>query len=269
MVVSTAKVCFRKGEKKVFRKFRNSGVTPIIQYVDFEGKTLRYISDRVINNKIPTILFIHGAPGSSSNYFKFLKDKQLGKITNLISVDRLGYGYSDHGNSETSIEKQADSIFAIAEKHQLENIVVLGWSFGVPIAAKMAYKYPQIKHSVLIAGAIDPKHERYFLAAKLIDWKLTKWLVFKPFLVANDEKLAHVAELTKMENDWQQIQTPITYYHGTRDAIVPYENMDFIKNKVSEKLLKPITLKGANHFILKRNYNLVKDELLAVLKGLK
>ena len=268
MAVSTAKVCFRKGDNKVRRKFRNSGVIPVIQYVNFENKSLRYISNRSIDNNLKTLLFIHGAPGSSSNYFRFLKDPELGKKTNLISVDRLGYGYSDHGNSEPSIETQADSIYAILKKHELNEVILIGWSYGVPIAGKMAFKFSEIKHSFLIAGAIAPKHERYFLIAKLIDWKLTKWLVQKPFLVANDEKLAHVSELTKMENDWSKITSPITYIHGTKDLVVPFENMNFIKRKVSKKLLKTITLDGANHFILKRHYDLVKKELVTILERL-
>ncbi len=266
MIISTACVSFRESDQKVFRKFNKTTVTPKIYRTSFENKELRYIADKEIDTQLPTILFIHGAPGSAGNYFSYLKDPVLGKKANLITVDRLGYGYSDHGNAETSIDKQAESIFAIAEKHELKNIILVGWSYGVPIAAKMAFKFKEVKHSVLVAGAMSPKDEKFFGIAKMATWKLTKWLVPKPLKIANYEKLSHVEELTKMQDNWSQIQSPITYYHGTKDNIVPFENMNFIKSQVPDTILKPVILKDMNHFILSKKYALIQQELLEILE---
>jgi len=178
----------------------------------------------------------------------------------------LGYGYSDYGIAETSIEKQAESIFAIVEKHQLDNLIVVGWSYGVPIAAKMAYKYSEVKYSVLVAGAVSPEDEKFFGIAKLVRWKLTKWMFSKALKVSDDEKMTHVAELRKMLNDWGSIKTPITYYHGTKDRIVPYKNIDFMTAKVNDSLLDAITVKDANHFILSKKYSMIKKKLLEIIK---
>jgi pimeloyl-ACP methyl ester carboxylesterase len=267
MIISTACVSFRESDAKVFRKFKETAVTPKIYRMQFEDKELRYIADKTVDVDLPSIIFIHGAPGSAGNYFRYLKDEELGKKANLISVDRLGYGYSDHGNAVTSIEIQAKSIFAVAEAHKLTNIILVGWSYGVPIAAKMAYLFPQVKHSVLVAGAISPKHEKYFGIAKMAQWKLTKWLVPKPLKMADREKMTHVDELTKMSNDWQKITSPITYYHGTKDKIVPYENMNFIISKVSDTILKAVVLEDMNHFILSKKYGMIKKELLQILEN--
>ncbi len=268
MIISTACVSFRDSDNKVFREFKKSGVTPQIYRISFEGKEIRYIVNNAINKALPTIIFIHGAPGSANNYFRYLQDKELGEKANLISVDRLGYGYSSHGKAETSIEMQAKSIFAVAEAHELSNLILVGWSYGVPIGAKMAYLYPEVKHSVFVAGAISPEDEKYFGIAKMASWKLTKWMVPKPLKVANDEKIVHADELTIMLNDWQEISSPITYYHGTKDKIVPYENMHFIKSKVSDTILKAVSLEGMNHFILSKKYQVVKEELLQILEKL-
>ncbi len=269
MIISTACVSFRESDRKVFRKFKKTTLTPKIYRIPFEERELRYIAAKEIDTQLPTILFIHGAPGSAGNYFRYLKDLSLGEKANLITVDRLGYGYSDHGNSETSIEKQAESIFAIAKKHQIDDLVLVGWSYGVPIAAKMAYKFREVKHSVLVAGAISPKDEKFFGIAKMATWKLTKWMVPKSLKIANEEKLAHVEELTKMLDDWGQIQSSITYYHGTKDNIVPYENMNFIKSMVSDTILKAVVLKDMNHFVLSKKFDTVKNELLEILDKLK
>tara|TARA_R110002073_G_scaffold279026_1_gene442888 strand:- start:128116 stop:128982 length:867 start_codon:yes stop_codon:yes gene_type:complete len=269
IIFNTACVSFRESDRKVIREFKKTAIKPEIYRENFQGKTIRYISSKPIDNRLPTLLFIHGAPGSAGNYFEYLKDKDLSQKANLIALDRLGYGYSDFGNAETSIEKQAESIYTIAVKHNLNTIILIGWSYGVPIAAKMAYKYPEVKHSVLIAGAISPEDEKFFGIAKLARWKLTKWMVPKSLRIADKEKRTHVEELTDMLSDWNKIKTPITYYHGTKDKLVPYENMAFITSKVNDSLLKAVTIKGANHFILFKNYDIVKKELLEVLNSLK
>ncbi len=259
---------FKESDKHIYKEFKKIGKSPQIYRENYQGKTIRYIATKPIDNSLPTLLFIHGAPGESNNFFNYLKDDDLSKKANLITVDRLGYGYSDYGNAETSIEKQAESIYIIVEKYQLNNLIVVGWSYGVPIAAKMAYKYAEVKHSVLVAGAVSPEDEKFFGIAKLLRWKLTKWMFSKALKVSDDEKMTHVAELTKMLNDWESIKTPITYYHGTKDRIVPYKNIDFMTANVNDSLLNAITVKGANHFILSKKYLMVKKELLEILEKL-
>ena len=268
MIINTACVSFRESDRKVLREFKKYTIKPEIYRENYQGKTIRYISTKLIDNSIPTFIFIHGAPGSAGNYFKYLKDVELGKKANLISVDRLGYGYSDFGIAETSIKKQAESIYAIVDKHKLNNLILVGWSYGVPIAAKMASKYPEVKHSILVAGAISPEDEKFFGIAKMARWKLTKWMVPKSLRIADKEKMTHVEELTNMLSDWNNIKTPITYYHGTKDKLVPYKNMAFITSQVNDSLLKTVTLNEANHFILFKNYDLIKKELLEVLNTL-
>ncbi len=260
---------FKESDKRINKTFNKVNKSPVIYRKDYKSKTIRYIADKPIDKELPTLLFIHGAPGSSEDFFDYLKDDDLSKRANLISVDRLGYGYSDYGNAETSIEKQAESIFTIIEEHHLNNIVVVGWSFGVPIAAKIAVKHPEIKYSILVAGAVSPDDEKYFGIAKVVRWDLTKWMFSIALKVSDKEKMAHANELRMMEGDWKAIKTPITYYHGTKDKIVPYKNMYFMTASVNDSLLKAVTVKDANHFILFKNYDLIKTELLTILDSLK
>jgi len=257
---------FRKSDKKVYKEFKKEDITPIIYRAKFEGKTIRYIASKPIKSNIPSIIFVHGAPGSSDNFYRHLQDKELGVKANLISVDRLGYGYSDYGNSETSLDKQAESIYTIIQKHHLKNVLLFSWSFGGPIVAKMAVKYPEIKHIVMIAPAISPDDEKFFGIGKLVHWKSTRWLFSKAFRVSDEEKYSHVDELTKMLDDWKNISIPITYYHGNKDKIVPYTNMDFIKKNVNDSLLTAKTIEKGNHFIIFKNYDMIKEDLLEVIE---
>ena len=64
------------------------------------------IHDTVINNQhlhfaisgsdtLPTLVFIHGSPGSWMNYAKYMWDSSLLGKYRMIGIDRPGFGYSD------------------------------------------------------------------------------------------------------------------------------------------------------------------------------
>lgn len=256
----------RMDDKAVVKSFKKSQLTAKIYHTKFQGKTMRYIASKPIDAQLPTLFFIHGAPGSATNFLKYMQDSVLNSEANLIAVDRLGYGFSDFGQAETAITAQAESILNILSKNQLHHVILVGWSYGGTIAAKMVMLHPEmVKHVVLIAPAISPKDEKYFALGKLADWKLTRWMVPKVFKVAEAEKLSHVKELEFMLPDWSKIKTPITYYHGDNDHIVPYENANFIKREMSADYLNLITIKGGSHFIAFKNFDLIKAELLRML----
>ncbi|MEE9348528.1 MAG: alpha/beta hydrolase [Flavobacteriaceae bacterium] len=257
----------RKSDKKVLKKFKKLGQTPIIYHDTFNGIPIRYIADKKFNNSLPTIIFVHGAPGSSDNYYTHLQDVTLQKKANLVTVDRLGYGYSNFGKAEVSLSKQANMIHYIAQKYKDTKIMLVGWSYGGTIVGKMAMNNANYRHIIMIAPAVSPKDEKHFWFGKFAKWKATRWLAPKVFQVAEDEKLAHANELEKIENDWQKITTPITYYHGKNDGLVPYENMAFLQSKINDSILKSVTIDKGNHFIIFKKYELIKKEMLAVLSS--
>ncbi|MBT8195687.1 MAG: alpha/beta hydrolase [Bacteroidia bacterium] len=253
---------FKESDKKLERVFKKIGKEVQISHVLHLGKKLRYYSPEKIDASKPSIIFIHGAPGTGGNFMDYLKDEDLINSANLICLDRLGYGYSDLGNAVTSITEQAESIYAIIQKHKLKNVTLVAWSFGVPIAGKMAAMYPEINHSVLVAGAVSAEHEKYFKLGKLAHWKSTRWMMPKSFRVADDEKSTHEEELTNMQADWSKIKSKVTYYHGTKDWIVPYDNMTFIKDNVNNEVLTAKIIEGEGHFIIFSEFEEIKSRLL-------
>lgn len=267
LVLVNSCITLRKSDKSVLKKFKKKGQIPKIYHDIYNGIPIRYIADKIFNKKLPTIIFVHGAPGSSDNYYDHLQDVDLQKKANLVTVDRLGYGYSNFGKAEVSIAKQAEMIEFIAQKYQKNKIILVGWSYGGPIIGKMVMENPSYAHVIMIAPAISPKDEKYFWFGNFAKWKATQWMSPKVFRVAEDEKLAHAAELKKMEDDWQNIMTPITYYHGNKDGLVPYKNMKFLQSKMSDSILKCITIDKGTHFIIFKNYDMIKKEMLDILKN--
>ena len=268
LTLANSCITLRKSDKSVLKNFKKVNQKPQIFHEDYNGKSIRYIADKPLDESLPTVIFVHGAPGSSDNYYKHLQDTALQKKANLISIDRLGYGYSDFKKSEVSIAKQAAMIEFVAQKYKHKKIVLVGWSYGGPIIGKMAIENQDYGHLIMIAPAVSPKDEKHFWFGNFAKWKATKWMAPRVFVVAEDEKLAHANELLKLENEWQKITTPITYYHGTKDGLVPYENMAFLQSKIQDSILKCVTIDKGNHFIIFKEYDLIKKELLSVLEKL-
>ena len=117
----------------------------------------------------------------------------------------------------------------------------------------------------MLAPAIDSESEKVFKIAHVAKWKLTKWMVPAAFRVAGDEKFAHIEELQKLKNIWKEIKVPVIHVHGTKDDIVPFENINFSAKKFNKQYLDTIVLEKENHFLPWKRYDLVISELLKLL----
>jgi len=57
---------FRESDRKIYKGFKKVNKTPQIYNQNFDNKIIRYIASKPINNKYPTLLFIHEAPGGAN-----------------------------------------------------------------------------------------------------------------------------------------------------------------------------------------------------------
>jgi pimeloyl-ACP methyl ester carboxylesterase len=87
--------------------------------------------------------------------------------------------------------------------------------------------------------------------------------------VAGDEKFTHEAELEKIKDIWKEVKVPVLHIHGTKDILVPFENLEFSKRSFNAQYLETIVIPKGNHFIPWKNYDLVKGELLRMIEELK
>lgn len=241
---------FRYSDRKITSLFRGEDVQPEIKYHNFNGQVLRYV-ELVTNKNLPYVIFIHGAPGSSADYYDYFRNEELYERVNLISIDRLGYGYSDFGNSQTSIQQQGEAIQSIIEKSCLsQHVILVGHSYGGPIAVRMAMDNPTLyKSLLLLAPALDPENEKVIKIARLANIKPTSWITPAALKVAADEKFSHTEELRKMIPFYKKIAIPVCHIHGTKDSLVPYENLDFSIKHFPKNLIEPLTLGGEDHFL--------------------
>jgi len=256
---------FRYSDKKLNKQFKFEDRQPQIKYIDFENNTLRYL-ELVVDPELPYVVFIHGAPGSLADYLDYFRDERVYNKLNLISIDRLGYGNSDFGRSETSIQKQGEAIqSAIKKACKNDKIILLGHSYGGPIAVKMAMDFPHnYKALVLLAPALDPDNEKEIKMAQLPMHQPIRWLTPPALRVAADEKNTHVNELRKMLGYYDKVNIHVCHIHGNSDSLVPYENLAFSKNKFNDLMLESVTLEKADHFLPWSHHDFVVDKLLNI-----
>lgn len=269
-LIITACMQLRTNTRKTLKKLQSTEYAYKADTVSTDLGEVRYFLTQK-SDTLPLVIFIHGAPGSSDDYIHFLKNKNLLDHCRMISFDRPGYGYSSFGQSETSIEKQASVIQRILDVNpDNKKVLLVGHSFGGPIACKFAMDYPSaVNGLLLLAPAIDPDHEKIFWISNFGRWKTTRWAAPTPLKVATDEKFTHIAELELLLDDWGRINIPVTHIHGDKDMIVPYENLEFSKKQIGDSLLKTVSIPKENHFLPWSQEKLVENELLELLEKVK
>lgn len=261
---------FRTPDYRIEKQFRKKKAEVRIKRINVESVpySIRIVSSPVDKDKSVAIFFIHGAPGSSNNYYKYLQDSLLLSKANLYSVDRPGYGYSNFGKAEKSIKKQSEVIAQVIDSLPESEMIVLGHSYGGPIAAYSSLLSPKVKGIIMLAPAIDPNHEKIFWVSYIAKWKLTKWMIPGAMGVAGDEKFSHVEALKEISEDWQNVAVPVLHVHGTKDILVPFENLEFSKRNFNPSIIDTIVIDKGNHFIPWKNYDLVKTEILKMIQAL-
>lgn len=247
-------------------KKEERGAKTILKKYKVEAATMQYAVAPSPSNQERLILFIHGSPGSHEAFSDYLEDRILQEKAILISVDRFGYGGSMKGKSELSVGSQARYIAPILEEYKLPTLVV-GHSYGGPVATRLAMDYPKYISSVLLlAGSIDPELEEVLWYQKLANWKLVRFILPSFLDVSNQEILPLRFELKKMEHLWQNITVPITIIQGDNDSLVPAANTDYAQKMISDKTKLKIIRGNMNHFLPWNQYALVRKEILEMLK---
>lgn len=244
-------VQFRMDDADLTKYFHERKLEPHIAYYKARGRDVRYI--RVGDQPNATILFIHGAPSSLSYWKGYLSDSMLLSRASIYAVDRPGYGYSGLGKPLPDIEAQAAIIKLILDSlHQAHHpIILVGASFGAPIACRLAMDYPDLVDGLVLAGpALGPGQEKIFWFSYMIENPLIHWTVPRMLQSANREKIHHKDELTKMLPLWSRIHVPVTYLQGAKDELVYTSNATFAREHLKNAPSLDVQLiPGRGHLI--------------------
>ncbi len=259
---------FRLKDRSVKKVFSGTGVHPSIVYHTIQQRSIRSI-ELIKENRKPLIIFIHGAPGSSADFYTYLQEPRLIEAANMIATDRPGYGYSDFGKSVTSIPEQANVIASIIQLHKKDRqVLVVGHSYGGPIALQLAADHNYLVNNViLLAPAIDPDCEKFFKIAYLANKKPMRWFIPMALRVAADEKFSHQDELLKLQSKLRKIHQGVCHIHGTSDRLVPFKNLKYAQKWLTNTRLETIILEKENHFIPWTQKQLITKKIIEMCQG--
>ena len=169
--------------------------------------------------KKPTILFIHGSPGSWHAWAEYLYDQNLRNNAFMVAIDRPSYGGSDNGQSGYSLKQQSQKIMAALRNTVKTDgkITIIGHSYGGPVALQLAIDYPKkIEKMILIAPAVSPELVNVRWYNKVASIGFIKWLLPEPLNHSNDEMLLLKNELRAMSKDLQKITASALTIQGQK-----------------------------------------------------
>jgi len=238
-------------------------------YYELDNRKMHYVTTG--GDNLPTVIFIHGSPGSLSAFKHFLQDSSLTNQARLITIDRPGFGQSNFGWSEKSLKKQSLLLKPILEfGNQSDSPVILvGHSLGGPLIARMTMDFPQLVDGIImVAPSIDPALEPEEWFRPILYSPFFRWIVPKSFRVSNDEIYFLKKELEEMLPLWKNITILVSVIQGGKDTFVPPGNADFAKKMLINTDPHIVIKEDMNHFVPWNNYDLIKDEIEWQLKSL-
>jgi pimeloyl-ACP methyl ester carboxylesterase len=264
-------VQFRRSDKELKKIFAERNLDATINYYTTHGRTLRYASSG--DDSLPTLLMLHGSPGSISYYAGRFADTAIRNHFKVYAVDRPGYGYSGFGDPEPSIQKQSEMIRPILDslnkaKHP---IIIMGGSYGSSVACRLAMDHPELVDGLVLTGpSLGPGLETYFWFTHIVEHGSIRWFIPRLFKSANTEKVHHRKELEKMLPLWKDIRVPVIFLQGENDDIIDTANAGFArKHLVNAPYLDIKFIKNRAHRLAQFEWPTIRESIMRVYQMAK
>ncbi len=221
---------------------------------DFQEITLKTYDNKKLNALLflaekskGVIFYLHGNGGSLDSwgwFSKFYTDLNY----DVFMLDYRGFGKSEGTiTSEEQLFKDNQLAYdEIKKRYGEDKIIVLGYSIGTGLAAKLAADNNpnQLVLQAPYYNLIELAKDKYFAPEFLLRYK------FK-----TNEFLKHC-------------NCPITVFHGDKDNVISYDSSLKLKNEFKDKI-KLIILKEAGHNGMSDNEEYRKQFKKIVFKRLE
>jgi pimeloyl-ACP methyl ester carboxylesterase len=255
----------RTSDKKAIAEFQEKNLSLELKTLSNNGHDLHYA--KIGSDTLPTLIFVHGSPGSWHESADYLNDKDLLQHFRMVSIDRPGFGYSEFRHA-FNLQQQSDIISPLFKV--LENkkpMIVIGHSLGGPMIVKLAADNPTTFSTlVILAGAIDPAMENPEKWRKVFIHNPLQYLLPGALKPSNEELWMLKKDLVLLKSDFPKIQAKVYMLHGDKDRLVPYGNLAYGQKMFGANThFEGITITGKDHFIPWTN----KAEIKALLLKLK
>ena len=238
---------FEPGDETGLRRFDET-----LSLQDERDVTVSYLASTThdVSQAAIPLIYVHGTPGDATNWNAYLRRPINGHPS--YAIDRLGFHKSENGGVFTSFANQAAALTPLLGDVERRAPILVGHSLGGPIIARAAADYPErVAGLVIVAGSLDPKLEalqwyNHALRSPLISIWFPKAATY-----SNEEVIAAKRETETLSYVLNKVTCPVVILHGTKDSLVPYENVAYMRTMFSNAaVVEVVTLQDADHFII-------------------
>jgi pimeloyl-ACP methyl ester carboxylesterase len=189
------------------------------------------------------IVIITGTPSWSEYWAPTLAG--LPASREMIIADRPGFRTSEPEDAVRDIAKQAEALSPMLQARPGQRVLLVGQSFGAPVATLMASRYADQVDAVVLVSAYfgdrGPTARRMFGLGRVVQGVLPRDL-----RNSIAEVSSQAPQLPAVWTAFQGLQQPVVFIHGDNDTFVPLEADQRIAAEYGRTL---ITVPGGDHFL--------------------
>ena len=192
------------------------------------------------------VIFIHGSPGLGEEWLPFLTDVPQGQL--FLAPDRPGFGESGD-TPVTDLQAQADALVPLLGRQSDAPVVLVGYSYGGPVALRLAADHPdRVAGLLLIGAAADPGLEEIHPLQEIAALAFFEQLLPSELASSNAELLQLRDGLEALADDLPDLHLPVIMVQGTDDNLVPASNVDYLRAQLATSPAA-IMIERADHFL--------------------
>jgi pimeloyl-ACP methyl ester carboxylesterase len=189
------------------------------------------------------IVIITGTPSWSEYWAPTIAATPVSR--EMIVADRPGFRTSEPQNAVRDIAKQAEALAPMLEARPGQRVLLVGQSFGAPVATLMAQRYPDRVDAVVLVSAFFG--DRGPTARRMVGvGQIVRPLLERDLRNAITEITTQRPQLPAVWQALRGLQQPIVFLHGDNDTFVPLEADQRIAAEYGHTL---ITVPGGDHFL--------------------
>jgi pimeloyl-ACP methyl ester carboxylesterase len=189
------------------------------------------------------IVVVTGTPSWSAFWAPAIA--AAGPDREMVVADRPGFAQSEPKHAVTDIEKQAEALAPMLQVRPGERVVLVGQSFGAPIAIMMAKNHPdQVNALVLLSayfGDRGPTANRMYGVGRVVQFALGRDLKNALSEVHNQRR-----QLPEVWSALSRLSMPVLFVHGDRDSFITLASA----RRVAQRYERPlVVVPHGDHFI--------------------
>lgn len=169
----------------------------------------------------------------------------MGTFTPTTTSTRPGFRSSEPEDAVRDLAKQADALAPMLEGREGQRILLVGQSFGAPVATLMAARYPDRVDALVLVSAYfgdrGPTARRMIGAGQFVHGVLPRDL-----RNSVSELTAQTNQLPAVWSAFRGLSQPIVFIHGDADTFVPLAADQRIAAEYGHSL---VTVPAGDHFL--------------------